>query len=317
VSDFERYPPFDLQAVRTYPIASRQSKVEVDDFARPPRAGASFDDFFRALPDYLGARDLRLVVDRIAQARRRSRPVVLGMGAHVIKVGLSPIVIHLMERGFVTALAMNGAGVVHDFEIAYAGTTSEDVDASLGAGGFGMAEETGRLVNQAISEGVARGEGIGRAMGHFLHELKPPHVDLSLLATAYRLGRLATVHVAVGTDIVHMHPAASGADVGAGTHQDFRSFVSLVADLGDGGVYLNVGSAVLLPEVFLKAVTLVRNRGIELRDFTTVNMDFIQHYRPQTNVVRRPTAGTGTGLSLTGHHEILLPLIAFALEQRA
>jgi len=312
---YDRYPPFDLKGVRTYPLASRESKVKVSDFAQIPRRGASFADFYNSLPDILGARDLRAVVAAIRRARERGKPVVMGMGAHVIKVGLSPIVCHLLERDWVTAIALNGAGVVHDFEIASIGSTSEDVDAVLGGGAFGMAEETGKFVNQAISVGLKRGEGIGQALGHYLCATKPPHLDLSLFATAHRLGKVATVHVAVGTDIVHMHPDASGADIGEGTHRDFRTFVSVVADLGGGGVYLNVGSAVILPEIFLKAVTLVRNRGIELVDFTTVNLDFIQHYRTMTNVVRRPVKGVGKGINLIGHHEILLPLIAWALEQ--
>jgi hypothetical protein len=314
MSGRDRYPPFDLSQARTYPLASRPSKVKAEEFARPPRPQASFADFLGSLPDILAARDLRQVVGHIREARRRGRPVVLGMGAHVLKVGLSPLVNHLLERGWVTALALNGAGIVHDFEIAYAGFTSEDVDQVLGEGTFGMAEETGRMLNQAIRQGVEQGMGLGRAVGGMLNRLKPAHLELSVLAAADRLDRLATVHVAVGTDIVHMHPLASGADVGEASHRDFRSFTSLVADLDGGGVYLNVGSAVLLPEVFLKAVTLVRNRGLDLADFTTVNLDFLQHYRPLTNVVRRPVKGVGRGYALTGHHEILLPLIAFALE---
>ena len=309
----DRYPPFDLSQVRTYSLRERPSKVRAEEFAKPPRGGARFSEFLDSLPDILGARDLKQVVARIVEARRRDRPVVLGMGAHVIKVGLSPVVIHLLETGSVTAVAMNGAGIVHDFEVAYAGFTSEDVDAALGEGAFGMAEETGRLVNQAIHDGLGQGFGIGRAVGAFLNRLKPPHLPLSILAAADRLDLPATVHVALGTDIVHMHPAASGAEIGEASHRDFRTLTSVVADLDGGGVYLNVGSAVILPEVFLKAVTLVRNRGLKLEGLTTVNLDFLQHYRPLTNVVRRPVKGVGQGFALTGHHEILLPLLAFAL----
>jgi len=309
-----RYPPFDLSQVKTYSLKGRPSKVSVEAFARPPRARARFGEFLDALPDFLGARDLRQVVAAIVEARRLDRPVILGMGAHVIKVGLQPVVNHWLESGVVTAVAMNGAGIVHDFEIAYAGFTSEDVDEALGEGTFGMAEETGRLINQAIAEGRALGFGLGRAIGAFLNRLKPPHLDLSILATADRLDLPATVHVAVGTDIVHMHPLASGADIGESTHRDFRILTSVVADLDGGGVYLNVGSAVVLPEVFLKAVTLVKNRGQQLSGLTTVNLDFVQHYRPLTNVVRRPVKGVGKGYALTGHHEILLPLLAFAIE---
>jgi hypothetical protein len=309
------YPPFDLSRVRTYSLRDRPSKVSVADFARPPRRGASFAEFLASLPDALGARDLRRLAAHVVEARRRGRPVVLGMGAHVLKVGLSPVVIHLLETGAVTALAMNGAGIVHDFEIAYAGATSEDVDAVLGDGAFGMAEETGRLINQAIAEGVRQDLGLGRAVGAFLNRLKPSYLALSVVAAADRLDLPVTVHVALGTDIVHMHASASGADIGEASHRDFRVFTSVVADLDGGGVYLNVGSAVLLPEVFLKAVTLVRNRGVRLEGLVTANLDFLQHYRPLTNVVRRPVAGVGTGYSITGHHEILLPLLAFAIEE--
>lgn len=310
----DRYPRFDLSGVRTYALKDRPSKVSVGQFARPPRKGASFRSFLDSLPAILGAADLREVAGRIVAARAAGRPVVLGMGAHVIKTGLSPLVIHLMESGTVTAVAMNGAGIVHDFEIAYAGFTSEDVDATLGEGEFGMADETGRFVNQAIHEGVALGHGLGRAVGAYLNRLKPEHLGLSILAAADRLDLPATIHVAVGTDIVHVHPAASGADIGEASHRDFLTFTSVVADL-KGGVYLNLGSAVILPEIFLKAVTLVCNRGVKLEGLTTVNMDFLQHYRPLTNVVRRPVKGVGKGFALTGHHEIMLPLLVQAVEE--
>ena len=250
--------------------------------------------------------DLNLILD--------NGPAILwGIGAHVIKTGLSPILIDLMERGLITGLAMNGAGVVHDFEIAVAGRTSEEVADTLGAGAFGMARETGEEINRAITRGVARGLGIGGAVGSYLVRRRPPHVELSLLAAAWRLGLPATVHVAIGTDIVHMHPACDPAAVGRGSHLDFRAFAAQVARLGGGGVYLNVGSAVVLPEVFLKAVTLARNLKHKLDDFATANLDFIQSYRPNVNVVERPTRGTGRGYRLTGHHELLVPLLAAAL----
>jgi hypothetical protein len=231
----------------------------------------------------------------------------------VLKVGLSPLLIDLMEKGLLTGLALNGAGIVHDFELAVAGHTSEDVSAGLGSGEFGMAAETGEEVNRAIVEGDRDGLGLGAAVGRYLVARKPSHLDLSLLAAARRLGLPATVHVAVGTDIVHMHPACDPAALGRATHLDFRLFAAEVARLGGGGVYLNVGSAVMLPEVFLKAVTLARNLGHVLTDFTTANLDFIQSYRPNTNVVERPTRGVGRGYSLTGHHELLVPLLAAAL----
>jgi len=305
------YAEFDLSGLQSYPLASRPSKVRVADFARPAaRAGlaAALD----ALPDLLGGADFKAVVAAIRAAKATGRPVIWGLGAHVIKTGLSPILVDLMERGYVSAIALNGAGVIHDFEIALGGSTSEDVDAALGPGRFGMAEETGTLLNGAINDGVARGLGLGQAVCEYLAASSPPHAAVSLLATAARLEVPVTVHVAIGTDIIHMHPAASGAALGEGSLRDFRYFVSNVGHLA-GGVYLNCGSAVILPEVFLKAVALVRNRGISLDGLTTVNLDFLKHYRPLTNVVSRPTAGVGRGYSLVGHHEILIPLLAAAL----
>jgi hypothetical protein len=259
----------------------------------------------------------RGVVAAILEARRRGKPVILGMGAHVIKVGLSAIVVDLLERGVVTAVAMNGAGAVHDFELAYAGVTSEDVEAQLAEGDFGMAEETGRVLNEAVAEGVRRGLGFGRALGERLLAMQPPHVGQSIFAACARLRLPCTVHVALGTDIVHMHPSCDGAAVGEGTHRDFRLLAAVVADLDDGGVYLNVGSAVLLPEVFLKALALARNLGYRVQGFVTANLDFIQHYRPTQNVVRRPVARGGQGYALTGHHELLVPLLAAALIEGA
>lgn len=306
-------PPLDLGGIRTYPLADRKSKVALADFARPHARGGSFAAFLDSLPRILGGETLRLLVADILRARSLGKPVLWGIGAHVIKVGLSPLLIDLMEKGFVTALAMNGAGIVHDFELAVAGQTSEDVAEALGSGEFGMARETGEEVNRAIAEGDRDGLGIGAALGRYLEARRPSHLDVSLLAAAHRLGLPATVHVAVGTDIVHLHPACDPAALGRATHLDFRTFAALVARLGGGGVYLNVGSAVLLPEVFLKAVTLARNLGHELTDFATANLDFIQSYRPNTNVVQRPTRGVGRGYSLTGHHELLVPLLAAAL----
>jgi len=305
--------PLDLAGVRTYPLASRKSQVTRADFARPLPAGAKVKDLLDALPRMLGAEALRGLAEDVLRARSHGKPIVWGLGAHVIKVGLSPILVDLMERGLVTGLALNGAGVVHDFELAVAGHTSEDVSAGLGSGDFGMARETGEEINRAIVEGDRDGLGLGAAIGRYLIARKAPHLDVSLFATARRLGLPATVHVAMGTDIVHMHPACDPAAVGRATHLDFRLLAAEVARLGGGGVYLNVGSAVMLPEVFLKAVTLARNLGHVLTDFTTANLDFIQSYRPNTNVVERPTRGVGRGYSLTGHHEILVPLLAAAL----
>jgi hypothetical protein len=306
------YEEFDLTAVRTFPLASRPSKVHVAEFARPHVKGTGIAGFVESLPHLLAAADFRSVVEAVASARRGERGIVWGLGAHVLKVGLSPIFTDLMARGFVSALATNGAGLIHDFEIAWAGATSEDVDGALGPGRFGMAHETGADLNRAIADGVSKGLGIGRAVGAYLLDAKPPHAELSLVATAARLGIPVTVHVAIGTDIIHMHPAASGAALGEGSLRDFRYLASAVSRL-QGGVYLNCGSAVVLPEVFLKAVALARNAGHSLDGLTTVNLDFLRHYRPLTNVVSRPTAGVGRGYSLTGHHEILIPLLAAAL----
>jgi hypothetical protein len=307
------YEEFDLSGVRTYPLASRRSKARAEDFARPVGPDATFHAWFDSLPRILGAADLRRVVAAIRAARDREAGIVWGIGAHVVKTGVSPVLIDLMARGYVSALAMNGAGVIHDFEVALAGATSEDVEAALGPGQFGMAEETGRDLNQAIATGVARGQGIGQAVAAHLDALAPPFAHLSLLCASARLGVPVTVHVAVGTDIIHMHPAASGEAIGAGSLRDFRHFTSFVSALA-GGVYLNCGSAVMLPEVFLKAVALARNAGVSLDGLTTVNLDFLRLYRPETNVVRRPVAGVGKGYSIVGHHEILIPLIAAAIK---
>ncbi len=280
----EALKPIDLRRVKTYPLGERPSKVSATALARVWRQGGAFRDFLATLPDILGAQDFRGVVAAMVGARRAGKPVILGLGAHVIKVGLSPVVIDLMERGIVSAIAMNGAGPIHDFELAYAGFTSEEVEPMLRTGEFGMVEETGRIL-----------------------------LALSLCAAAVRLHLPVTVHVAVGTDVIHMHPSCDGAAIGETSHLDFRLFTAAVAELGGGGVYLNVGSAVLLPEVFMKAVAVARNLGHAVTDFTTVNMDFLQHYRPTQNVVHRPVAGAGQGYALTGHHEILFPLLAAAV----
>jgi hypothetical protein len=307
------YEEFDLSGVRTYPLASRASKARAEDFAKPFERGGSFSSWFDSLPAILGARDVHRVVQAIGRAHTRGAGIVWGIGAHVIKTGISPVLIDLMRRGYVSALAMNGAGIIHDFEIASSGATSEDVDETLGPGRFGMAQETGTQLNEILSTASAKNQGIGQSVGAALSQANPPHADRSLAVTAHRLGIPLTVHVAMGTDIIHMHPKASGAAIGDASLRDFRYFTSCVARL-TGGVYLNCGSAVVLPEVFLKAVALVRNQGIALEGLTTVDIDFIRMYRPQTNVVSRPVAGTnGVGISLIGHHEILIPLIAAGL----
>jgi hypothetical protein len=309
------YEEFDLSGVRTYKLADRTSKMRLEDCGRPVAPGATVTEFVDSLPATLGAADLRRVVAALIDARRRDGGIIWGLGAHVIKTGVSPVIIDLMHRGFVSALALNGAGMVHDFEMAMSGGTSEDVDGTLGAGRFGMAEETASFLNAAIREGSAAGRGLGQAVSAALANASPPHGDASLLVAAHRLAIPVTVHVAIGTDIIHMHPAAPGAATGDASLRDFRYFTASVARL-DRGVYLNCGSAVVLPEVFLKAVALARNHGVTLDGLTTVSIDFLRMYRPQTNVVTRPVAGTGgTGIALVGHHEILIPLIAAALVQ--
>ena len=307
------YEEFDLSHVRTYPLASRASKARAEDFARPHGKGGTFAAWFASLPGILGARDLRAVATAMVDARRRGGGIVWGLGAHVIKTGVSPVIVDLMERGFVSAVAMNGAGMIHDFEVALAGATSEDVDEALGPGRFGMAEETGRLLNEAVQAAAAGSRGLGQTVAAALAGMNPPHAAASIAVAAHRLSIPLTIHVALGTDIIHMHAAASGAAIGDASLRDFRYFASSVARLA-GGVYLNCGSAVVLPEVFLKAVALARNRGIGLDGLTTVNIDFLRMYRPHTNVVTRPVAGTsGRGYALVGHHEILIPLLAAAL----
>jgi hypothetical protein len=306
------YEEIDLSGIRTYPLKSRASKAKAEDFGTPFVKGTGMAGFLDSLPNILAAGDFKAVVRALLDARAAGAGIIWGFGAHVIKTGLSPVLIDLMERGFVSAMATNGAGLIHDFEIALSGATSEDVDAALGTGQFGMADETGRLLNGAINEGVGAGLGIGQAVGRYLCERHPQYERASLVASAARLEIPFTVHVAVGTDIIHMHPAASGAAIGEGSLRDFRYFASSVARLA-GGVYLNCGSAVVLPEVFLKAVSVARNQGASLAGLTTVNLDFAKLYRPQVNVVTRPTAGIGRGYSLTGHHELMIPLLAAAL----
>jgi hypothetical protein len=311
-----------LGGVETYPLASRKSKVHVRDFAAPPRNNPSVAALMDSLPGFLAAQDLRDVLAAIRRARSQRRAILWGLGGHVIKVGLGPVLIDLMRRGFVSGIAMNGAALIHDFEIALAGHTSEDVEAALGDGKFGMSEETGTYVNEIAKLAARIRIGYGEAAGQFLTSgiLNARHAEASVLACAYHLRVPVTVHLAIGTDVPHMHPAADGAALGMATLHDFRLFSALVKEMHPGGVYMNWGSAVLLPEVFLKAISVVRNLGVPLRPITTANFDFVQHYRPLQNVVKRPTApasrqksNESRGYAITGHHEILLPLVAAAL----
>ena len=306
--------PLSLDKVSTYPLSSRPSKVSLDDFAKPVKEGASLKDYLSSLPNILAVQNLRELAEQIHRARQLQKPIIWGIGGHVVKTGLAPVIIDLMKRGFVTAIAGNGSVLVHDSEIAMVGSTSEDVDATLGEGIFGGANETGRLLNRAAREAADDGIGLGEATGRALVAMNPPHANQSLLCAAFESRIPFTAHITIGGDICHFHPDADGAAMGAATHTDFRLLGELVRRMNGGGVYLNIGSAVALPEVFLKAVTLVRNLGHELADITTANFDFIQSYRPLTNVVRRPTAnGAGRGYSITGHHELTIPLLAAQL----
>ena len=311
MSTYDDLQPLSLDEVNTYPLASRPSKVALDDFAKPVSEKSSLQDFLSSLPNILAVQNLRELAARMRRARELKKPIIWGIGGHVIKTGLAPVIIDLMKRGFVTAIAANGSVLVHDAEIAMVGSTSEDVDATLGQGAFGGAEETGKLLNGAARDGARDGVGLGEAMGRALIALNPKHGDYSLLCAAYELRLPFTAHVTIGGDIAHFHPEADGGALGATSHTDFRLLGELVRRMNGGGVYLNIGSAVTLPEVFLKCVTLVRNLGHPLTDITTANFDFIQSYRPLTNVVRRPTAdGAGRGYSITGHHELTIPLLA-------
>ena len=310
--------PLDFSGLRTISLQERGGKVKVEDFATVYRKGSGVAGLVESLPHILAGDSFRAVLEAIVAARAKKRAIVWGLGGHVIKCGLAPVLIDLMERGYATAFALNGASSIHDFEIALAGHTSEDVEAVLPDGRFGAAEETGRFMNQAIVEGDRAGVGMGEALGEWLCRSAAGSRSSCLLAQAYVHSTPVTVHIAIGADTPHTHPAADAAAIGSTSHRDFRLFASLVADLHDGGVYLNVGSAVVLPEVFLKAVSAVRNLGHPLAAFTTANFDFLQHYRPLANVVHRPPAGGagGHGYAITGHHELMIPLLAAALIER-
>lgn len=308
----KKYRPIDPKKLRRYSLKDRPSKVQVGALGSAHMRGGSFGAFLDSLPDVLAARDLKEVIRAIITARENGRPVVLGMGAHPIKVGLSPIIVDLIEKEVITAIATNGACVVHDFELAYIGYTSEDVCEGLCTGMFGMVKETGKLINEAINKGVRKGLGIGASVGNFISNGRLSHRELSIFAASYKKGIPATVHVAIGADIIHMHPEADGSLIGKGTMRDFLLLASVLGDL-EGGVYINLGSAVIMPEVFLKALTMARNLGMKSEDITTVNMDFYQHYRPRENVLKRPTVMKGRSYALTGHHEIMFPLLAAAV----
>lgn len=309
-------PTLDFTKLKTYPAGSRKSKVSFSAFAKPCRKGGSFRQFYESLPNFLAAKDLRTVVDAIVSAHQEKKRVLLMFGAHVIKVGLSPLLLDLIRRKVVTAIAMNGAGVIHDFELSFMGCTSEDVAAALADGSFGMAEETHSLINRAIAEGAKKGMGLGEAVGAMIVKRRLPYRNLSLLATCYQMKVPATVHVAIGTDIIHQQSSADGAAIGQTSLADFRKLVGVVSTLGHGGVVGNLGSAVILPEVFLKAVSIARNLGHSVKDFTAFDFDMIRHYRPTENVLKRPTLLGGRAVHITGHHELLIPLLARAVAER-
>ena len=309
----KRYTPIDLSSVSTYPLASRDNKVRVSEhFARPLEARGSFAAFYESLPRLLGAESLRDVVDAVVTARRNGRPVVMAIGGHVIKCGLQPVLKALLEADAITAVAMNGSAAIHDFEVSLIGATSEDVGVVLHAGDFGFSEETGGGMNRALKATLPSGAGFGEAIGRRILDDGHKYKDYSLLATCVAKGVPVTVHVAIGTDIIHQHPEFDGAVTGEMSARDFRLLTAVVADLS-GGVWLNVGSAVVMPEVFLKALSVAQNLGHHVADFTTANFDMTQHYRPLQNVVRRPTSGGGKGCTITGHHEINIPLFAAAV----
>ncbi len=314
--DDSQYEKIDTAKIKTYSIKNRKSKVSSGFLAGEYKNGMSFSDFVSTLPEILVARDFRLLVDKTAEAVKNDRAVILMMGAHVIKCGLSPVIIDLMKNGIISAIAWNGACAIHDFELAYYGQTSEDVASALKDGSFGMVEETSGFINRTISDARVTEMGYGEALGRKICESDFPNKELSVVGNAYSLKIPLTVHVAIGTDIIHQHPNADGAAIGELSMRDFHIFAASLKNLGNGGVVLHFGSAVILPELFLKALSVARNLGYDVHKFTTANFDMIQHYRPGVNIVHRPTEGEGTGLRITGHHEIMLPLFAAALKEK-
>lgn len=308
-------PKLNFKAVCTTDLEGRNSKVQISDFAKPLKKGLMLREFFQGLPNILAAADLREAAERIITAKKSGRLIILAMGGHAVKVGLTSIIIDLMERDILDALATNGSVMVHDSEAALVGATSEDVAATLNSGQFGVTEQTGSIINRAARMAAKKNQGLGRTLGESLISLKPPFLNLSLFAATVRLDKTVTVHAAVGTDVYNIHPEADGAALGTATMNDFHLFCRLISDL-EGGVFINLGSAVIIPEVFLKALTLVRNLGRQIRNITTINMDFIRHYRPQVNIVNRPTQDGGRGFYFIGHHEIMFPLLmALVLEK--
>jgi len=304
----------DLSAIRTVPVLRRPNKVSADEFAKPPGADRSFHAFVASLPDILVARDFRRVVDAIVTATRKKRAVVVMLGGHIVKTGLAPLLVALMERRVVTHVAMNGSAAIHDYEIARFGGTSEDVAAGLKDGTFGMADETGREMNEAFVRGREAERGMGEALAAALDGATLAHPELSVILNASRHGVPVTVHAAIGAEIIHQHPVADGAAIGDTSHRDFRRLAHSLVSLDDGGVVLNLGSAVIMPEVFLKALTIARNLNAgKPQGFVTCDLDMLRHYRPRMNVVQRPTLQSGKGYEITGHHELMVPLLVWAV----
>jgi len=306
----------NLDKLKTYPISKRICKVRYEDFAKPPSKGAAFSDFYSSLPKILAGTDFKAVVEAIVSGHNNKKPVIFMMGAHVIKCGLNPVIIELMKKKVITAISLNGAGAIHDFEIALIGRTSEDVPGALEDGSFGMAKETALYINGALEEAVEKDIGAGQAIAEVIKDEKLPFRNHSLLYNALKENVLSTVHIAIGTDIIHQHPSFDARAAGEASLKDFHSLIQEVATLENGGVVLNIGSSVILPEVFLKAINVARNLGYKVKDFTAVNFDMIQHYRPYQNVVARPVKSGGKGYNIIGHHEILLPLLAQAVIEK-
>lgn len=306
----------NLSKLKTYPISKRKSKVAHQDFAKSPSKNIGFSEFYDSLPNILSGSNFRQVVDAIIAAYKKKKPVIVMMGSHVIKCGLSPVIIELIKKNVITAVAMNGSGAIHDFEIALIGKTSEDVEASLEDGSFGMAKETALYLNGAIGEATERNIGAGKAIGQVIGEEKLPFRDMSILYNCVKQNITSTVHIAIGTDIIHQHPSCDGANIGEASLRDFHNFIEAVSGLEEGGVVLNIGSSVILPEVFLKAINVARNLGFKVKNFTACNLDMINQYRPFNNVVKRPIKSGGAGYTIIGHHEIMIPLLAQAVIEK-
>ena len=312
-----RYKQLDVKKVQSYSGQVRASKVQSEARAKSLQAGMSVNQFLQALPPIMKAEDLKEIARAVVQAKQRNKPVLVMLGGHVIKCGCAPVLEDLMRSGYITHVAGNGSVAIHDTEFEILGHTSEDVASSLHDGSFGMAREVAEVLNQSALQAMQEELGFGEALGRFLCDVQEQNILRSLIARAYLEQVPCTVHVALGTDIVHQHPSADGASIGDASMRDFRILAETVSRLGQGGVVINLGSAVIMPEVFLKALAIARNLGYPVHEFTTANLDMIQHYRPSVNIVQRPVLGSGKGYHLTGHHEIMIPLLAACIYENA